>query len=128
MRPGGTRSAAAGDEERVLEHGRLAVREGLAIEGLDGAAGGGEDGVAGGGVPFHGAAEARVEVGLAGGDKAELERAAGRGQLLDRVLGQVFIGLGVAVERLATTTRPSAAGRRTAIGLASPRSPSASTC
>ena len=41
------------------------------------AAGGDQDALAGGGVPFHGAAEARIDVGLALGHQTELQGTAG---------------------------------------------------
>src|SRR5690606_6587466 len=61
-------SGSARDEGRVREAGR-AVEERRAVARGDPAARGGEHGVAGRGVPLHGAAEARVEVGLALGDQ-----------------------------------------------------------
>ncbi len=53
--------------------------------------------VAGGGVPFHRAPEARVEVGLAGRDEAELERRARGDDLAGGVAGEVVVGGGVPV-------------------------------
>src|SRR6185437_2351069 len=77
-------SEAAGDEAGIAETG-LAVEKRRAVERRHAAAGGEEDGVAGGGVPFHRRAEARVEVGLAGGELAELDRAAA-----DALLGDLL--------------------------------------
>src|SRR5689334_1562844 len=66
-------SLSPGDEVAVAEAG-LAVDEGLAFEAGDGTTGGSEHGVAGSRVPFHGGADARVDVGGAAGHEAELER------------------------------------------------------
>src|SRR5258708_33303526 len=69
------RGESARNEPRIAEP-VLAVAEGGAVERRHAAAGGEENGVAGGGVPFHRRAEARVEVGFAGGGQDELDRAA----------------------------------------------------
>lgn len=60
---------SAGDEMRVVEAG-FGVAEFVAVEGGDTPAGSREYGVASGDVPFHGAPQARVEVGFASGDEA----------------------------------------------------------
>src|SRR5215831_11160791 len=80
-------AAAPGEEAVVLEAG-LAVGERGAVQCFDPPAGGFEDGLAGRGVPFHRRAEARVEVGLAGGDDAEFERAAAALALAHRIIGE----------------------------------------
>src|SRR5882724_3994936 len=81
--PGGPRSHdrsscafAAGDEVWVAE-AELAVEQGAAVGGHDLAARRLEHALARCGVPFVGRAEARINVGLALGDQAELQRRAG---------------------------------------------------
>ena len=69
----------------------------MVVEAHHPAAGAEEHRLAGGGVPFHGAAEPGVEVGLAGGDEAELERGAGGAEVGDGVAGDVVVGRLVAV-------------------------------
>src|ERR1700675_4811522 len=66
----------AGHEVRILE-ARFAIAERRAVECRDAAAGGLQHRLARRRIPFHGAAETGVEVGLAGGDQAELDRTAG---------------------------------------------------
>src|SRR5258708_25280407 len=68
--------AAPGNEAGILE-AALAVAKPAAVELGHAAAGGLDDGVTRRGVPFHGAAEARIEIGLAGGQDAEFDGAAG---------------------------------------------------
>src|SRR5208282_1693442 len=82
-----SRAAAPGEEAVVLEAG-LAVGERVAGQGLDAAAGGFENGLAGRCVPLHRRAEARVEIGLAGGDDAEFQRAAAALALEYRIVGE----------------------------------------
>lgn len=65
----GMEKGAAGHEIGVLEP-RFSIGKLVPLQGAHGSACEAQDGVAGGGVPFHGAAHARVEVGLAGGDAA----------------------------------------------------------
>src|SRR5260370_4748681 len=62
-------------EAVVLEAG-LAVLQRRAVETENMPAGRFEHRLAGGGIPFHRGAEARVEIGLAGGEHAEFEGAA----------------------------------------------------
>ncbi len=53
---------------------RLAVAERRAVEIHDFASGGAQHGVAGGRVPLHRGPVTRVEIGLTGGEEAELQR------------------------------------------------------
>ena len=53
--------------------------------------------MAGGGIPFHGAAETWIKVGLAGRDKSEFQGAAGDLLRGDLAFGEEGVGLGVAV-------------------------------
>src|SRR6185437_8474247 len=78
----------ARDEERVAEI-RLAVGERLTARGEHLAASGCQHRVSGGRVPFHGGAQARIEVGLAGSDQAELQRGADGHPVLHLVMPQV---------------------------------------
>src|SRR3546814_10113826 len=77
-------TAAVSDKGRVREAG-LRIQERVALDGGDAPAGGGEHRVAGGGVPFHGRAEARVEVSVPGRDEAEFQRAADRLPLRNQI-------------------------------------------
>ncbi|KDX38553.1 hypothetical protein AC96_5203 [Escherichia coli 2-156-04_S4_C2] len=69
-------SDASGGEMRVVQAG-LAVAQRHAVEVAHFATGGAQDRVAGGDVPFHGAAQAWVEVGLPRRQQAQLQRRAG---------------------------------------------------
>ena len=83
---------------RIAEATRgVAVAERCAVERRDGAAGREQHGMTGGGVPFHGRAEARVDVGGAAGDGAEFQRRAGVGAFGDTVAAEERFSLGVAV-------------------------------
>src|SRR5579859_5540591 len=68
---------AIGNEMRIAELG-LAIKEGLAVDGLDPTAGAEQHRMAGRDVPLHGGAEPGIQVRLAPRDQAELDRAAGR--------------------------------------------------
>jgi len=77
--------------------------------------------MAGGSVPFHGRTEAGVEIGLAGGEQAEFDRAAAD------LLAATFLPMRYAssaalfsCERLWTTVTPSGGGRRAAIASGAP--------
>src|SRR3954447_8702977 len=76
---------APGEKAVVLEAG-LAVGKRCAIEAEDITAGGFEHRLAGAGVPFHRRTEARVEIGLAGGQHAEFQSAAADIAFEDRLV------------------------------------------
>src|SRR5215470_6332578 len=81
------RGTAARHEMWILEP-RLAVGQIGAGERRDAPARRDYDRMAGGGIPFHGAAEPRIEIGDAFRDEAELERATGRAMTTDPLLLQ----------------------------------------
>src|SRR5581483_7412049 len=111
-----------GEKPLVLE-ARLAVGERGAVERGDRAAGGFEHRLAGGGVPLHRRAEARVEIGLAGGEHAEFEGAAADAPLLDRAALEI-LGEAAAVFVAAAVDHDNPAGgrhpRRDRLELAAP--------
>ena len=79
----------------------LPIRHLLPIKIRQPATGGAHNRVAGGDVPLHGAAQARVQVGFAGGNQADLERGAGVAEMGDFLAveegGERFgIGVGAA--------------------------------
>src|SRR4029077_9306413 len=86
----GRSGAAAPGEEAVVFEAGFAIGEGGASEGFDAAAGGFENSLAGRGVPLHRRAEARVEVGSAGGDDTEFEGAAAALAFAHRIVGEKF--------------------------------------
>lgn len=97
----GSRSAPSrtrSDEVRIGEIAvvalpALAVGEGAAVERAGFSACRPQHGVAGGGVPFHGAAEAGVDIGKALGNEAEFQRRADRGAGVDAVIVEEARGL-----------------------------------
>src|SRR5580765_6513572 len=67
-------SAAARDKKRIGEFlFHFSVDEWPAIDGGDAASCCGEHGMAGGDIPFHCTPESRIDIGLAGSNKAELQ-------------------------------------------------------
>ena len=89
--------SAPSDEVRVAQR-VLGVAQGGAVFGGDPPARGAKDRMAGGGVPFHGRAEARIDVGLARGQQTELQRTTGIFQFgQGAAIEKRRQGLGVAV-------------------------------
>src|SRR5438046_3389875 len=106
------RHFAPGEKTVVFEPG-LAVREAIAGEVKDMAAGGFEHRLAGGGVPLHRRAEARVEIGIARREHAKFEGAAAFPALRDRpslkVLGEAAAVLVAAAVHDDDAVRPGRA-------------------
>src|SRR5580704_8949703 len=90
------RPAAPGDESRVLESGIfLSVAQRRSVEAEHAAPRSVQDGMAGGRIPFHGGGEARIDIGVAAGNQAELQRRAGPLHVRDRRSRQPLLGLRV---------------------------------
>src|SRR6185503_7845274 len=105
------RVQSAGDEMRVAE-ARLAIDQRLAVGRHDLAARRLEHALAGGGIPFVGRAEAWIDIGLALGDQAELER---RARLLALGDGEARVAepdVEIAVDRRAAAGEGGEAGGR----------------
>src|SRR5215472_12052866 len=92
------RLAAPGDKPPILESQiPLSVAQPRPIEREHGTAGGVEDRVAGGRIPFHGGGEARIDVGLASRNQAELQGRARACEPCDIAAAQPLLGLSVQV-------------------------------
>src|SRR6202012_1055292 len=76
-------------EEFWIEEFRLAIAQGRAVEQGDAAAGRFDDRLAGCCVPFHGRAEAWIEISRSFGDEAEFRRAAADAFAGSRELGDI---------------------------------------
>src|SRR5258708_6278331 len=88
------RPAAPGDKSLILESRiSLSVAQRRSIQAEHAAPGGIQDGMAGGRIPFHGGGEARIDIGIAAGNQAELQGGAGALRFGHRPLPKPVLGL-----------------------------------
>src|SRR4051812_19617242 len=88
--------ATPGDEARIAQAGfRLAVAQRLAARCDDPASCSFEHGLAGSGVPFHGGAEARIDVGFTSGEGNEFDRRPDARPPGNVELGEIGFRLGI---------------------------------